>query len=94
MALKELNCMVIEDRADRNSFYLKVGAEGAFTIKIYETNQQKNNIKIKVNLPVNIPYAEMVYNQIDINLNSIEYDNQGNPTKSKRKDFNWNRLLY
>ena len=92
MALKELDCVIIEDKTERNSFYLKVGAEGAFTIKIYEINQQKNNIKIKVNLPANIPYADIIYNQIDINLNSIEYDNQGNPTKSKRSNFNWNKL--
>lgn len=85
-ALKELNHPITKDEPTRDGgYYLIAGDEDRFRITIRPVKPHITEVKIRINLMGDKPYAELVYSQIDLNTNSIEFDNEGRPTKNRQR---------
>ncbi len=84
-SLKELGHPILKDERKNGNYYISAGENDKFSIVIRQVKPRITEIKIRVNFLGDKPYAELVYSQIDSNTNSIEFDNQGRPTKNKQK---------
>lgn len=84
-SLKELELNLIEETQDKSVFKLNVGQanEDKFKITIGQVKPNIAVVKIRVNFMGDKPFAELLYNQIDLNMNAIEYDDEGKPTKQR-----------
>lgn len=86
VALKELNHPIITDESTRDGGrYLVAGDGDRFKITIRQVKPHITEVKIRINFLGDKPYAELVYSQIDLNTNSIEFDNEGKPTKNRHR---------
>lgn len=84
LALKELGHPITKDEAQRDgSYYIVAGDDDKFQITICKVKPHIGEVKMRVNLMGNKPYAELVYKHIDNNLNTIDFDDQGRPSKIK-----------
>jgi hypothetical protein len=85
-AIKDMD-MVIENEVKEEDSY-KITAANS-NKKVFITIQSEKShimgVKIKMDPPVDESYAQTIFDQIDLNLNSIEYDRQG---RSKLKKWN------
>jgi len=81
--LKKLNHPITKDQSNQNGgFYLIAGDKDRFKIVIRRVKPHITEVKVRVNFMGDKPYAELLYRQIDLNTNSIEFDNKGLPTKN------------
>lgn len=84
MALKDLEHPIIKDEPSSDGgYYLVAGNEDRFKITIRKVQPHIAEVKIRINFMGDKPYAELVYRSIDIHNNSIDFDEQGKPTKRK-----------
>lgn len=83
MSLKELNYVITKEKKVNGTYYLLAGKNDYFKIYIREVKPHVTEVSIRVNFMGDKPYAELVYNQIDLNTYSIEFDSSGKPTKRK-----------
>jgi hypothetical protein len=85
-AIKDMD-MIIENEVKEEN-YCKITAINS-SKKVFITIQSEKSyimgVKIKMDPPVDASYAQTIFDQIDLNLNSIEYDRQG---RSKLKKWN------
>lgn len=85
-SLKELKHSIAKDETTKDGgFYILAGEGDKFKIVIRQVKPHITEVKIRVNIMGNKPYAELVYRQIDSNTNTISFDDQGKPTKRKLK---------
>lgn len=93
-SLKEFDLAILEDKTLENGdYYIVAGDKNRFKITIREVKPKITEVKIRVGFMGDKPYAELLYDQIDLNSNSIEFDEQGKPVKRKaRKLFQFNSL--
>jgi hypothetical protein len=84
-SLQELELNIIEDKQEQNARKINVGQanEDKFKITIAQVKPNISVIKIRVNFMGDKPFAELLYNQIDLNMNAIEFDDEGKPTKKR-----------
>jgi len=86
ISLKELDHPIIKEEPYRDCGYYIVAGEGdKFKITIRQVKPHITEVKIRINFMGDKPYAELVYRQIDSNTNTIEFDDQGKPTKRKQR---------
>ena len=57
------------------------GENDRFKISIKHVEPEISLLKIRVNFMGDKPYAELFYKKVDDNLNGIEFDPQGRPTR-------------
>ena len=85
LALKELDHPILKDETQRNGDYYILAGEGdKFKITIRKVKPHIAEVKMRINFMGNKPYAELIYKHIDNNLNTIDFDPQGHPTKIRR----------
>jgi len=85
-SLKELDHPIIKEEPYRDGGYYIVAGEGdKFKITIRQVKPHITEVKIRINFMGDKPYAELVYRQIDSNTNTIDFDDQGKPTKRKQR---------
>lgn len=84
IALKELDHPIKKDEPYKDGgFYLVAGDRDRFRIIIRQVKPHITEVKVRINFMGDKPYAELLYSQIDLNTNSIEFDSEGKPTKNK-----------
>lgn len=84
LSLKELEYPISKDEPNRNGgYYIVAGDKDRFKISIRQVKPHITEVKIRVNFMGDKPYAELIYHQIDTNTNTINFDDQGKPTKRK-----------
>lgn len=85
LAINELGYPIIKDEIQRNgNYYIVAGDDDKFKIIIRKIKPHIGEVKMRVNFMGNKPYAELVYKHIDNNLNTIDFDDQGHPTKIRK----------
>ena len=82
-SLKELDHSIVTDEQKDGDYYIVAGDEDKFKITIRQVKPHITEVKIRINFMGDKPYAELVYHQIDSNTNTIDFDDQGKPTKRK-----------
>lgn len=83
-SLRELDLKITEEKATGNGgYYLVAGDKDRFTINIRQVKPHISEVSIRINFMGDKPYAELVYTQIDLNTNTIEFDDEGRPAKNK-----------
>ena len=85
LALKELDYSISKDETTKNGYYIVAGEEDKFKISIRQVKNHISEAKIRINLMGDKDYAELVYENIDLNIDTIDFDDQGKPTKTKKK---------
>ena len=78
IALKNLN---ISMNLKENK--ILAGTHNEFKININSIKENITEVKITFN-PKNKTQVNLIFNQIDLSTNTINYDDQGNPTKYKK----------
>lgn len=77
-----------DDGLDENdNYYVVAGANDRFKIKVEQVETNISRMKIRVNFLGDKPYAELIYKEVDRELNVIEFDNEGNPIRQNRGFF-------
>ena len=81
-ACVELQHSIDADEPDETGdYYIVAGGNDRFKIKIKEVERGISVVKIRVNFWGDKPYAELIYKKIDDQLNVIEFDEHGIPTR-------------
>lgn len=81
VALRELNYDITSDQIQKNGdYYLLAGQKDEFKIYIRKVEPRITEVRIRVNFMGNKPYAELIYQHIDKNLNVVEFDRNGDLT--------------
>jgi hypothetical protein len=97
LSLKELDQTILKDGflpdSTKNSGYFIIAGENdKFKITIRKVKPHVSEVKIRINLMGDKPYADLIYRQIDSNTSTIDFDDQGKPTKRRQKIlFNQNQ---
>lgn len=88
-SLRELDLQITEEKTTENGgYYLVAGDKDRFKVTIRQVKPHICEVSIRINFMGDKPYAELVYTQIDLNTNTIEFDEEGKPAKNKfRKLF-------
>lgn len=76
-----------DDPPADGSYYLIVGANNQFKITIIQADPNIAKVSIRVNFIGDKSYAELIYKRIDEHLNTIEFDEEGNPVKFHTQNF-------
>lgn len=88
-SLKELDHLILKDESLKGGgYYIVAGNDDKFKIVIRQVKPHITEVKIRINLMGDKPYAELVYGQIDLNTNTIDFDDQGKPTKRRQRRQN------
>jgi hypothetical protein len=84
IALKELDHPITKDESNKDGGYYIVAGQGdKFHIVIRQVKPHITEVRCRINFMGDKPYAELLYRQIDSNTNTIDFDDQGKPTKRK-----------
>ena len=82
LALAKLDHQIIQDcKLEDGTYYILAGKKDSFKIHIRKVENNISEILIRVNFLGNKPYAELIFHNVDENLNVINFDEQGKPTK-------------
>lgn len=85
-SLKELDHLIInEEPYKEGGYYIVAGDSDKFKITIRQVKPHITEVKVRINFMGDKPYAELLYSQIDSNTNTIDFDDQGKPTKRKQR---------
>ncbi|RTK96632.1 MAG: DUF3568 family protein [Neisseriaceae bacterium] len=79
MALKDLKLTINSDKNYQNGHLLFAGDKDKFKIFVREVKPNITEVKIRVNFMGDKPFAELLYNSIDINSNTVEFNVDGKP---------------
>lgn len=86
ISLKEMDYNISsEENLKNGGNYIVAGDNDQFKIVIRQVKPHITEVKIRVNFLGDKQYAELLYDQIDSNTSTIDFDNQGKPTKRKSK---------
>lgn len=85
LSLKELGHPITTDQSSGDGYYLVAGDKDKFKIKIRSVKPHISEVAVRINLMGDRPYAELLYSQIDANTDTINYDDEGKPTKNKNR---------
>lgn len=85
-SLKELDHPIFKDEKTKDGgYYIVAGNDDKFKIAIRNVKPHITDVKIRINFMGDKPYAELIYGKIDSNTNTIDFDDQGRPTKNKQR---------
>ena len=85
ISLKDLTLPIKKDEAKEKTHHIIAGDGDRFHIYIRQVKPHITEVRLRINIMGDKNYAELLYHQIDINTNTIDFDNQGNPTKNIQK---------
>jgi len=86
ISLKDLGYSIIDDKSHKsNGYYILAGDSDKFKITIRQVKPHITEVKIRINFMGDKPYAQLLYHEIDSNTNTIDFDDQGQPTKLKTR---------
>mgnify|MGYP000694607854 CR=1 FL=1 len=80
-SLRELDYKIHREDARNGSYFIVAGDKDLFKIYVRQVKPHITEVKVRVNFMGNKPYAELLYKQIDLNSDTVEFDAQGMPTK-------------
>ena len=84
-SLRSLNYKIKSTKKLGNGKYdIVAGNNNRFSITVRPVENNTTKLSIRVNIMGDKPYAEMIYKEIDKNLNIIEFDENGNPVSANR----------
>jgi hypothetical protein len=85
ISLRELDYPISTAETGKNGgYYIIAGEKDKFYITIRKVKPHITEVSIRINFMGDQPYANMIFNQIDLNTNTIEFDPHGVPTKIKK----------
>jgi hypothetical protein len=84
-ALESLGHKVIVDHTIKNGYYIVAGDKDKFKISIRKVKDHITDVCVRINFMGDKPYAELFYQEIDANTNTIYFNSQGEPVKLKTK---------
>lgn len=84
-SLKELDHPISVDQVNGDGYYIVAGDKDKFKIKIRSVKPHIGEVAVRINFMGDKPYADLLYSQIDANTNTINYDDEGKPTKNKNR---------
>jgi hypothetical protein len=85
-SLRELDYPISRDEPNKEGgYYIIAGDKDKFKITIKQVKPHITEVSVRVNFMGDKPYAELLYRQIDSNTNSIDFDDQGRPTKHRQR---------
>jgi hypothetical protein len=85
ISLRDLNYEIKSEEDRKDGCYIVAGTEDKLKIKIVKVKDEITEVKIRINFMGDKPYAELLYAEIDANTSVIEYDQDGKPTKARRR---------
>ena len=74
---------VTKEESRRDGFYIVAGERNRFKIKIDSAEPGISRVSIRVNFMGDKQFAELIYQHIDRNVDTVEFEN-GRPTKVKQ----------
>jgi len=80
-SLMKLGYTIYTDEPMENGYFIRAGSNDRFKVKIVYTEPYVSNLKIRVNFWGDKPYAELIYQEVDAQVGTIEFDENGNPTR-------------
>jgi len=69
-----------DDPPDDGYYYLVAGGNDRFKIKVSVVEANISRLSVRINFMGDKPYTELLYQQVDREVNVIEFDGQGSPT--------------
>lgn len=81
-ALNKLELEIIEDKPTNRGYFIQADK---FNISIEKVKPNITRLQVRVNIMGDKPYAELFYKEVDSEISSIYFDNDGKPTKSFRR---------
>ena len=81
--LQELNIPISKDNVNSDSRQIIAGENNRFKIKITQPEKNISKLSIRINTLGDKDLAELIYKKIDKNIEIIEFDPEGNPTKKR-----------
>lgn len=81
--LQELNIPISKDNVNSDSYQIIAGESNRFKIKITQPEKNISKLSIRINTLGDKDLAELIYKKIDKNIEIIEFDPEGNPTKKR-----------
>jgi hypothetical protein len=83
-ALRDMELQVTEDNETDSGYKMIADSNDRFKIGVEKAENNISVVRIRVNTFGDKPYAELIYENIDINLGIIEYDQEGKPVKRRQ----------
>lgn len=85
LSLKELGHQISSEEQTEDGYSLVAGSDDKFKIKIVKIKQNITEVKCRINIMGDKPYAELLYAEIDAHTDVVDFDDEGRPTKSRRR---------
>jgi hypothetical protein len=80
-SLVDLEYKILKDEKVRDGYFITSGEKDKFKIKIRMVKAKITEVSIRINMMGDKPYAELLYNHIDANTNTIYFNDKGLPVK-------------
>lgn len=80
-ALRELDQEIKKDVKNNDQYEIIAGNENRFSITIQKADKNITKLNIRINYLGDKEFAELIYKKVDEQIDIIEFDPQGNPTK-------------
>ena len=83
-AMIALNYSIDQDEpSSEGHFYIVAGGGDRFKVTIKHIENDIAKLSVRVNFMGDRPYAELLYKKVDEELDSIHFDEQGNPVRRR-----------
>lgn len=83
-AVGDMELPITVDETTDGGYRIVADSNDRFKILVERAENNITVVRIRVNTFGDKPYAELIYEKVDINLGVIEYDQEGKPVKRRR----------
>jgi hypothetical protein len=83
-ACGKLGYAIIKEESSKTNYKIIAGKNDRFKITIKSVESNITELSVRVNTMGDIPYTELLYKEIDKELNIIHFNDKGHPVKFKR----------
>lgn len=81
-ALNKLELEITEDQPTKQGYFIQADK---FSVSIEKVKPNITRLQVRVNIMGDKPYAELFYKEVDSEISSIYFDNNGKPVRSFRR---------
>ncbi len=85
LALAELKHPIHKESNTKEGVYIEAGEGDKFKIKVNRVKDGITEVRCRINIMGDKPYAELLYAEIDSFTGTIDYDEEGKPTKLRKR---------